>query len=689
MEISCIEEPMKASCNSRILCAFVTLVFLLSAPSLVAQFTYTNVRPVLQRPLLPHDVLLYQLQHYLLARIAQPPTPASEAAWTQDAEKIRGQFLQRMFHGWPQEWIDSPPAFVEVGVIETGKGYRIRKFRYEIVPGFYTGALLYEPEQSHGRMPGILNLLGHDHVNGITADYMQKICINFAKQQVMALSLEWIDMGELNTSGNDHTFGAHLNLVGLQEDGLFYLAMRKGLDYLASHPNVDPNRLGVTGLSGGGWQTSVLSGLDKRVAVAVPVAGYSSLQQRVEEQEDKSSIGDLEQVSPDFFDGYDYSHLTGLRAPRPTLLIYNVNDDCCFRAALTKPLVFNAIRPIFKLYGKEDALSWYVNEYPGTHNYQRDNREQAYRFFGKYLQTPLRDKEIVSDDEIRTPKDLAIGYPSGNLTLLSLAQKIADGFHRSPIPAAGTARDQWSAQKRDGLRTLLHYKPTPLARAWHVDTTHQAGINSMAHIFEMEDGLNLSGILVNASDVDDTAPATLVLDDRGRGMAFAEVSDRVDRGEQVLAANLLFTDEKAITKDAQGLETGGVLTTNLAVYAMVFDTVGDRTLGIEAAEVIELAKWLRARSHRQAVRIESRGIRSQTVALLAAALEPALFSGVVTRQGMTSFDYLIDRHVAFEDAPDLFCLDLYKEFDIDDLEAMAGTVLRSDPLGTTATSNGK
>jgi len=71
----------------------------------------------------------------------------------------------------------------------------------------------------------------------------------------------------------------HLALIltcRLQEDGLFYLAMRKGLDYLASQPNVDSKRLGVTGLSGGGWQTAVLSGLDERVVAAVPVAGFSS-----------------------------------------------------------------------------------------------------------------------------------------------------------------------------------------------------------------------------------------------------------------------------------------------------------------------------------------------------------------------------------------------------------------------------
>ena len=676
---------MKSPSNRAAFCILVMLLFFL--PGAIAQGTDRYVRSALERPLLSHDVLVYQLRHYLLGRIAGPPTAQSAAGWAKEAKQIRAQFLQRIFHGWPQEWTDASPKFQEVGVIETGKGYRIRKFRYEVVPGYYAGALLYEPEKLTGRVPGILNVLGHELVVGKSADYMQKICINFAKQQILALSLEFIDTGELNKPGNDHSFGAQLNLVGLQDDGLFYLAMRKGLDFLGSHQNVDPNRMGVTGLSGGGWQTAVLSGLDERVAVAVPVAGYSSIQQRVEELEELTSIGDLEQVSSDVFDGYDYTHLTALRAPRPTLLIYNVNDDCCFRAALSKPLIFDAIKPIFRLYGEEDALRWYANENPGTHNYQRDNREQAYGFFGRYLHTAMQNKEIVSDEEIRTYDELAIGFSPENLTLLSLAQKTAAGFHHRDVPPAGASREEWSNRKKGELRTLLHYRPTSLARAWQLDTGHRDGIDSMSYLFEMKDGLSLSGVLVKAADTGTNAPGTLVLDDRGRGMTSVEVAARVDRGEQVLAANLLFTDEKAMTKLADGVSAAGSAMGNLAVYTQVFDTVGDRALGIEVAEIVMLGQWLRARSDRQTIRIESRGIRSQTVALLAVALEPTLFSEFVTRQGMTSFSYLLDRPVSSDDAADLFCLDLYKEFDIDELEAMAGRVrvVRQDSLVITKT----
>ena len=136
-------------------------------------------------------------------------------------------------------------------------------------------ALLYEPEKIAGRAPAILNVIGHEP-EGIAVEYEQKRCINFAKRGIIALNLGWMGFGELSQPENAHDYSAHLSLVGSNALGFFYLAMRRGLDYLAALPEVDSTRLGVTGLSGGGWQTVLLSALDERVAVSVEVAGVGS-----------------------------------------------------------------------------------------------------------------------------------------------------------------------------------------------------------------------------------------------------------------------------------------------------------------------------------------------------------------------------------------------------------------------------
>lgn len=149
---------------------------------------------------------------------------------------------------------------------------------------------------------------------------------------------------------------------------------------------------------------------------------------------------------------------------------------------------------------------------------------------------------------------------------------------------------------------------------------------------------------------------TIVLDDKGRKSAADQVSERVNRGEQVLALDLLFRAD-IVPKDP-----------GVPEYAQLLSAIGDRPLGIQAAQLIAIAQWLRDRAGAKQVRLESTGPRSQVTALVAAALEPALFSGVHVREGMKSLAKLLDGN--YEAAPDLFCLDLYKEFDIDRLAAL-------------------
>ena len=141
-----------------------------------------------------------------------------------------------------------------------------------------------------------------------------------------------------------------LDLCGTSGLAPFYLDMKRGLDVLLSLEHADPARVAVTGLSGGGWQTIFFSSLDTRVTLANPVAGYSSFKTRAWHLKD---LGDSEQTPNDLATICDYTHLTAMLAPRPTLLTYNLHDDCCFEGAYALEPLFNAAEPIFRLYGQE------------------------------------------------------------------------------------------------------------------------------------------------------------------------------------------------------------------------------------------------------------------------------------------------------------------------------------------------
>jgi dienelactone hydrolase len=641
--------------SKTVLIASLTLV-----ASAMGQSRARDLAVVLQTPLETPDVVAFQLRQYMYQRIPKLNTPATAAQWTAEADKMRKHLLDDVvFHGWPRAWVDAPPRFEDLGIIESGKGYRVRKLRYEIVPGFQSTAILYEPENLAGKVPAILNPNGHELELGKAAEYKQKRCINFARRGIMALSPEWLYCGELHAPENKHEFGAHLDLVGVNQVGLFYLAMRRGLDYLYDHPNVDRNRLGVTGLSGGGWQTITLSALDPRVSVSVPVAGYSALVSKLERVPD---YGDNEQVPQDFLNGQDYSHLTAMRAPRPTLIIDNAEDDCCFRAPLVKPYVYDAVKPFFKLYGKEDVFLWHENTDPSTHNYQLDNRLQAYRFFSKHFGLPPIEEEIPVEGDLKSYDELALGLPKGNLTILGLARKLAQDISYQPEPSSPDARSQWAQSERAKLNRLVRYKPIALEHAWASTNTKNKGVETKSYQALFANGLSAAAVWAKAIVSPAGAAATIVLNDKGKKAAANVVSDRVNRGDQVLAADLIFTGDAAPKQD------------DLEEYPLLLATTGERALGIEAAQLIALARWLKKDLGAASIRVDSSGIRNQVVVLIAVNLESGLFSEIFIRDGMRSLKHLLDAPVKFESAPDLFCLDLYKQFDIDRLAKMAEPV---------------
>jgi dienelactone hydrolase len=618
-----------------------------------------SIVETLSKPVQPPAVTQFQLERYLMDRIPPLPSPSTPELWTAEEKRLRKHLLEDVaFHGWPREWIESAPRFEEVGTIETEHGYRIRKLRYEIVPGFSATALLYEPEKIAGRVPAVLNLLGHEP-DGVAVEYEQKRCINFAKRGIVALNLEWMQFGELSQPDNSHDYAAHLDLVGSNALGLFYLAMRRGIDYLATLPEVDPARIGATGLSGGGWQTVLLGALDPRIAVSVEVAGIGSRESNLTAPGDTYEI---EEDAPDIMRGFDYPEFIAMRAPRPTLLVHNAVDSCCFRAPLVEPYIYSQVKPFFQMFGAADALAWHENFDPGIHNYQLDNRIQAYRFFTKYFHLPAAETEIFSDGEIRNAETLAVGVPAGNLTILGLARKLAGNITRQPMPASGPERTTWIQSERDKLKSVVRYQPVSLSRALKMTNSRGMMFESLSYRFDFSNGLSATGIHFKQDASPDVEPVTIVLNDKGYKAAGQDVFDRLISGHEVFALDLLFN--------------GATLPEmpDSSDWELLVDASGDRSLGLEVAQLLAFTKWVRSSTGSGRVQIVTDGIRNQTVALIAAAIEPDAFVNVANRNAMKSFAYLLDKPVPLRSAPELFCLDLYKDFDIDSISALAASV---------------
>ena len=128
---------------------------------------------------------------------------------------------------------------------------------------------------------------------------------------------------------------------------------------------------------------------------------------------------------------------------------------------------------------------------------------------------------------------------------------------------------------------------------------------------------------------------------------------------ELLALDVLFFGDASPGKPIPG------------AYTQLLGAIGDRPMGMEAAQLIAITRWLQSLSHARRIRVETTGIRSQVVALTACDLEPTLFAELITHGGMRSLGFILDKPVSYDDAPDLFCLDLYKDLDVDGLVALA------------------
>src|SRR5438477_4705995 len=372
----------------------------------LSAFARADLKEILSEPIIGPKQAMSDVQDYCEARIPAMPQVKNKEEWEAIAKKIRADVLDKVvFRGEARAWRDYHGKVQWTGNIAGGEGYSIRKVRYEAVPGMWIPALLYVPDKIDGKAPAVLNVTGHDG-GGKAVAYKQINCINQAKRGMFALNVEWFSFGQLAGGGFNHAKMNQIDLCGSSGIAPFYLAMARGLDLLESLDAVDKDRLAVTGLSGGGWQTIFISSLDERVKLSDPVAGYSSFKTRARFLED---LGDSEQTPCDLGTVADYTHLTAMRAPRPTLLTFNSKDDCCFASGHALQPLLEAAKPIFALYGAENALRSHVNDVPGTHNYEKENREEFYKMAGDFFFPGKLDyHEIECSRELKTKEQLQV-----------------------------------------------------------------------------------------------------------------------------------------------------------------------------------------------------------------------------------------------------------------------------------------
>lgn len=638
-------------------CTVAALAILaLAAAAPVATQETDAVTAALARRVLPPGQALAEARDYCAARVPEMPLARTAEEWRKIADRMRADTLQWVvYRGEARAWRDAKTRVEWLDTLPGGAGYRVKKLRYEALPGFWVPALLYEPETLSGRVPVCMNVNGHDG-NGKAADYKQVRCINLARRGIVVLNPEWIGMGQLNGPGYQHGLINAIDLCGTGGIATHYLLMKRGLDLLLAHPHADPARVAVSGLSGGGWQTIFISSLDTRVTLANPVAGYSSFRTRAWHASD---LGDSEQTPCDLATVTDYAQMTAMLAPRAALLTYNAQDDCCFRAGHALPPLLEAAEPVYALFGQPGRLRTHVNYDPGTHNFLRDNRQAMYRMVGDHF-FPGREaysaEEIPCDGEVRSAADLRVPLPEGNKDLSAVAQELSRDLPRVPRPPSGDKEPAaWRREAQGRLRRVVRARDYT-ARAEPLAREQRGGLAAEYWRLRFGKDWTVPAVVLTPAGARATS---LVVADGGRTAAAAAVKRHLAAGRRVVALDPFYLGESL-----PGPERRAYL------WGLMLATVGDRPLGVQAAQLAAAARWAAA-EWGEPPALVSIGPRCGVSALVAAGLEPRAIASVEQEGALGSLKELIARRTPYSQAPELFCFGLLEQFDLEQLAALA------------------
>jgi dienelactone hydrolase len=347
----------------------------------------------------PGDAMI---QAYLARETEKLETPFLEGIGSRDNwEKLRPRYQEEYYYmlGLAPMPAKTPLAATVTGTL-SGDGYVVEMLHYQSRPRLYVTGNLYRPAQVKPgeRLPAVFYPCGHSYQgrSGNKTAY-QSHGIWFARHGYICLVVDSLQLGEI--AGIHH--GTYREgrwwwqSRGYAPSGVECLNGIRGIDYLTSRPDVDPARIAVTGISGGGAATFWIAAADPRVQVAVPVSGLADLRSYVT---NRVINGHCDCMFLYNAFQWPWARIAALVAPRP-LMFTNSDHDAIFPMDANERVI-NRLKRVYSLFGASDRVAAFVSI--GEHAYRQDIRQGAYRFINTYFKD---DPRIVGDSE----RDLIAG----------------------------------------------------------------------------------------------------------------------------------------------------------------------------------------------------------------------------------------------------------------------------------------
>lgn len=418
------------------------------------------------------------------ASLAQPLSPE---AWKATLTERREKWLEMLgLSPLPKR---TPLQATVTGVLERGD-YVVEKIHFQSLPGAHVAGNLYRPAKITGKLPAVLYLCGHSK-GRVNAPY-QANPRWFGQHGYVALVLDPVQLGECQ--GMHH---------GTYREGRFdwpsrgytpagtevWNAMR-ALDYLQERPDVDGEKMGVTGLSGGGAMSWFLGAADERVKVVVPVCQSGSVERMAV---DRATDGHCDCAFWVNYHRWCWPDIGALIAPR-AFLIASGSEDVLWRPAGYRD-VAHRIRHQYTALG--ESTKFELTEDLAPHGYTPRLRQAIFTFFNTHLKgdaTPVQDDVT---DFVEPEENLLVfgGQLPKDDTMMQMDARLVKNADVS-LPDSET---QWQSHQKDAITKLrqttfrnIPADPTPRLRDKLADGGIKDGTFYGTRIFDTTDGLTLA-----------------------------------------------------------------------------------------------------------------------------------------------------------------------------------------------------
>ena len=616
-------------------------------------------------------------------RLNQLHSLRSEADVRARIDKVRDAIWKSI--GGPFE--KTPLNARTVGKIDRGD-YTIEKVIFESHPQIYVTANLYVPGKQQPPHPAIISPLGHSENGKAYRSYVY-LYQTLARKGYMVLAYDPFGQGEryqyldprtgkpiYGPTGEHDQAGYPMLLFGSTFAQYRTWDGVRAVDYLFSRPEVDPERIGCTGQSGGGTMTMYLAALEPRIKVAVEADGNSE-NIAGPSYAPPGGVADAEQNLVNSLPyGIDRGDLLMAFAPKPLLMCYTPID----RGVTYSPTyaegtkeVYAEVQAAYKLMGADEKVQLFASPLP--HDYDFFNRRAAYGWFNRWLGSPEWGTDEAAFEQ----------SPPGALDCTSTGQVLTSLGGRSvvqlsteqmrkilPPSPLGSSLSDAQAFRESARNTLKQLLALPTERTAlspkTISSNSRHGVMIEEFNIHSEPSIRICGWFLKPAEGSGPFPTVLYVSDRNKNEAVEETSEMIRLAEQGFA--VCSVDLRGLGDSLPHSPAAGPVffsSENMQEdYALACLTLGRPVLGQRTWDFIRCLDYLGTRPDVDHNRIYGLGERGTAlVVLLSSVLDDRLKSILLDRPVATLRSIVESESYSLE-LP-WFLYGILKHFDLPDL----------------------